>query len=115
MCSGMISAAGRDRLDELLRDDADNLYFYLIYMDLCAHLQWEFRVGLPAAGQLAALGHSDVEIPEGRCELAGGDPVCGRWRDSIAAVPAATAYRLEGRGRDPRGPDVVGGEGPSRR
>jgi hypothetical protein len=38
MASGTISAVGRDRLDELLRDDANNLNYYLIYMDMCAHL-----------------------------------------------------------------------------
>src|ERR1700677_3878697 len=75
MCSGAISAEGRDRLEELLREDAANLSFYLTYLDMCAHLQWKFRVGLPAVGQPAALGHADVEIPEGWCDMAGGGPV----------------------------------------
>ena len=55
MCSGVISAAGRDRLRRLLQEGTGNLYFYLIYMDMSCHLQWEFRVGLPAGGAARGL------------------------------------------------------------
>ena len=55
MVSGTISAAGLNWLDDLLREDGNNLNYYLIYMDMCAQLQWEFRVSLPDAGQPTGL------------------------------------------------------------
>ena len=119
MSSGTISAAGRDRLDELLREDADNLYFYLIYMDMCAHLQWEFRVGLPAAGQPATVGHSDVEFPVGRCDMAGGNRPADAWETAtprcrprkgmvwrVAAMVLLALISLTANDRPRRNPDA---------